>query len=189
MDKKTTEQLLYLSDKSYLSRTDIQFHSLASVRNWLINGNNPNYINKDGNPAWWLAMSSGIEESVDELILAGANINIKNENNTNWVMACLDYNMSLWVFQNGFKNIKIKWWEPDNFGRSPLFSEKLTPQMLHLLCSYLYGNFISWEKLKINNVYPEDFFKDKNQEIYKTLIYWKRRMTFNQPIKYRKKVD
>lgn len=174
----------FKTNNIFLSIEEPELKTVKEVREWLINGKSPNYMTHDGRPLWWLTAANKNEEGLDELLLAGADINIINREKINWVMACLDFNISFWLFQAGFKKIDIKWWEPDIFGRSPFFSEKLSKEMANMLCSYLWANFISWENLKINGQYPEDFFKETNPEINKILLHWKKRLRFNKPIKY-----
>lgn len=179
----------FKSNNIFLSIDEPQFKNVQEVREWLINGNSPNYINHTGYPAWWLAAYNNNEEGLDELLIAGADINIKTRDNINWVMASIYFNIPMWLFQSGFKNINIKWWEPDYYKRSPLFSDKLTKQMTNILCTYLWANFISWEDLKLDGIYPEEYHDEINPDIYQILLHWKNRLKFNKPIKYNNTID
>lgn len=146
--------------------------NLSEIRNWFINKNSPNIKNELNETLWYKAVNFKNEEIIDEIILAGADLNIKSQGNNSWVIACIENNISTWLFQEGFSLLNNNWWKPNDKGTHPFYMKEINPEIMFLLCSRLRIDSISWNTLSFNNKTPESFHKD-NPKVLKIILRWK----------------
>lgn len=146
--------------------------NISEIRDWFINNKDPNVKDLNNDPLWFKAVCSKNEEIIDEIILAGANLNIKSANNTSWTIACIKNNISTWLFQEGFSLLNNLWWKPNDEGEHPFYIKNINPEIMFLLCSRLRIDSISWDALSYKNMTPESFHIE-NKPVLKIILKWK----------------
>ena len=151
---------------------------INDVRELLIKTGNPNIKNKYGEPAWYIALKNKNYTGVAELINSGANINILNNNKETWLLSCLNFEADNSLFTLGFQNIDNTWSNKTENNESPFFNDNMTSYIASHISTRWWSERKSWERLKENNIYPEDYFKDKNSEVSRIFKFWHNRCLF-----------
>ena len=151
---------------------------INDVRELLIKTGNPNIKNKYGEPAWFIALKNNNHIGVAELINSGADINILNRDNDTWLISCLEYKADNALFTLGFRNSNNNWYAKNNNNKSPFFHDNMNPYLASHISTRWWSERKSWEKLKENNIYPEDYFQNKNEEVGRIFKFWHQRCLF-----------
>jgi len=164
------------------SRMSSQFsedlEKINDVRELLIETGNPNIKNGMGEPAWFIALKNKNFTGTAELINSGADVNILNRKKESWLISCLDYGADNSLFTLGFQQVNKLWAESTADGRHPFFHDNMTPYIASHISTKWWSERKSWEKLKINNIYPEDIFSDSNKEVGRIFKFWHQRCLF-----------
>jgi len=164
-----------MQEENYIqeSEMDLIASDISKVREWLINNKSPNVKNYNEDPLWFKAVCFKNEEVIDEVILAGADLNVKNHNDTTWTIACINNGISTWLFQQGFSTLNNLWWKPNKLEEHPFYIKGINPDIMFLLCSRLRIDSISWEALHYNGTTPEEFHAE-NKAVLKIILKWKK---------------
>lgn len=164
------------------SRMSSQFsedlEKINDVRELLIETGNPNIKNGMGEPAWFIALKNKNFIGAAELINSGADINILNRNHESWLISCLDYEADNSLFTLGFQQADNTWAESTADERHPFFHPNMTPYIASRISTKWWSERKSWDKLKVNNLYPEDVFLNHNKEVGRIFNFWHQRCLF-----------
>lgn len=167
-----------ISNNQMSSNFSENLEKINDVRELLIKTGNPNIKNKYGEPAWFIALKNNNYTGVGELINSGADINILNKNNDTWLMSCLNYNADNALFTLGFRNINEQWYIKNNENKNPFFHNNMNPYIASRISTKWWSERKSWELLKEEDIYPEDYFKNKNNEVSRIFNFWHKRCLF-----------
>lgn len=178
MTKINIEHSGLISTNQMSSGFSENLEKINDVRELLIKTGNPNIKNKYGEPAWFIALKNKNYVGVFELINSGANINILNKNKETWLISCLNYKADNALFTLGFQNIDNTWSNKDINNNSSFFNNNMTPYISSHISMKWWSERKSWNILKENNIFPEEYFKDKNKEVSRIFNFWHQRCLF-----------
>lgn len=154
---------------------DKDLKKISDIREVLIYCSNPNLINEEGEPLWYIAMKNNNLEGL--LLLLSNNVEVyrKNRNKDSWIMSCIKYSVPEYILISGLNMENDDWFKPNKDGQSPFFDLNIKKEYAEIIALKYWTEVRSWEDLK--NKEGEDpvcFFKKHNKEsIYKTFKYWK----------------
>lgn len=177
MNKKAQYSRLINTD-ILSNKFSIKLDKISDIRELLIKTSNPDLINEYGEPAWLITMKSKNFYGLEELLNNNVNLNQLNNNNDSWLISCLNYNVPIHILNVGLKKTNSKWYLPNNEEIHPFFHNNMKPNIANIISMKWWSGLNNWNKLKYNNEYPEEYFKDKNKNISEIFEYWKKRCSF-----------
>jgi hypothetical protein len=117
------------------------------VRRWLINGGDIDQPGDDGMPTWAAAMHAGHPESVEELIEAGADLTLRDNQGSGWLHWGIASGQSLDLLMNGFRLLDHTWWHPNHAGDTPLHLPYLDISLAQAMGTRLWSERVSWAQM------------------------------------------
>ncbi len=107
--------------------------SLASFRDWLMSGGNPNE-SFDGRPLFLWLLENEWHEAVVEAWEAGAEVNARDGMGQGWLHRASTLSAPTWLALEGFRRLDHTWWYPDHNGHTPfhipVFDKRLSQAMI-----------------------------------------------------------
>lgn len=158
----------------------INLDKISDVRELLIKTSNPDLVNEYGEPAWLITIKNKNFFGLEELINNNVDVNQLNNNNDSWLISCLIYNVPIHILNIGLKKSdNDKWYLPNNEGVHPFFHNNMNSAVANIICMKWWGSLKNWNRLKYNNEYPEEYFRNINKDnIADIFEYWHKRCSF-----------
>lgn len=131
--------------------------SRAAVRAWLVDGGSPSARTADGEPAWAVVLAQAPPDAVDELINAGADLNVRALGEQGWLLRCLEAQVDPWLALTGLRRLDHTWWEPDVTGRSPFHDARLSVPVAQAMGARWWTEGRPWSRLLLAEQTPAQF--------------------------------
>jgi ankyrin repeat protein len=118
------------------------------VRAWLMDGGELDFLDEAGRPLWATAMLAGHPEAVDELIAAGANLNLRDHRGNGWLHWAITTGQRASLTLMGMAQLGPDWWLPNARGQTPFHLTTTIPDVAQAMGARFWAEGGRWARLQ-----------------------------------------